>query len=116
MTNDIEGAQAFYPAVFGWGVSRNPPAPAPVAVRRVEGGRPLGGRHAPEASTIPAEVPPFWGVYFAVDDADQAVDDVIRLGGQMVMPATDIEPGRFAVVSDPDGAMFNVMALREGLA
>ena len=65
---------------------------------------------------IPADVPPFWGVYFAVEDADQAVETVTRLGGQIVMPPTDIEPGRFAVVTDPTGAMFNVIALRQGLA
>ena len=29
------------------------------------------------------------------------------------MPPMDIEPGRFAVVTDPTGATFNVMALRQ---
>ncbi len=67
----------------------------------------------PKPPTIPAEVPAYWGVYFAVDDADKAVEAVTRLGGRIMMPPMDIEPGRFAVVTDPIGAMFNVMALRQ---
>jgi predicted enzyme related to lactoylglutathione lyase len=29
-----------------------------------------------------------------------------------MMPPTDIEPGRFAVLIDPVGAVFNVLALK----
>jgi predicted enzyme related to lactoylglutathione lyase len=36
---------------------------------------------------------------------------VTELGGAVVNPPTDIEPGRFAVVADPTGAVFNVIAL-----
>jgi predicted enzyme related to lactoylglutathione lyase len=76
------------------------------------GERSVGGM-MPKPPAIPDAVPAFWGVYFAVEDADRAVESITRLGGQIVMPATDIEPGRFAVERDPTGAMFNVMALRE---
>jgi uncharacterized protein len=113
MATDVDGALAFYPAVFGWGVSKMPAGDAPLQYAEWKvGDRSVGGL-LPKPDTIPAEVPAFWGVYFVVADADQAVEDVLRLGGKIVMPATDIEPGRFAVVSDPTGAMFNVMALRE---
>jgi hypothetical protein len=33
-----------------------------------------------------------------------------------MMPGMDIEPGRFAVVADPTGAVFNVIALKAELA
>jgi hypothetical protein len=79
------------------------------------GDRPVGGM-MPKPPMIPAEVPAFWGVYFAVTDTDTALETVIKLGGKVVQPAMDIEPGRFAVVSDPAGAMFNVMALRQPAA
>ena len=62
---------------------------------------------------MPAEVPNSWGVYFSVTDTDQAVARVGELGGSTVVPAMDIEPGRFAVVSDPAGAVFNVITLKE---
>jgi len=36
---------------------------------------------------------------------------VTELGGAVVVPPMDVEPGRFAVVADPAGAMFNVITL-----
>ena len=40
---------------------------------------------------------------------------VTELGGSVMRPPMDIEPGRFAVVADHYGAAFNVMKLKEGL-
>ena len=37
--------------------------------------------------------------------------EVKSLGGALYMGPADIEPGRFAVVADPDGAVFNVITL-----
>ena len=55
------------------------------------------------------EVPPHWSVYFAVEDVDAAVAQVQSLGGVVVVPATDIpDIGRFAVLTDPQGAFFNI--------
>ena len=58
---------------------------------------------------IPAEVPPFWSVYFTVNDTDATIEQVKALGGQLMTGPMDIEPGRFAVLADPQGAMFNVI-------
>jgi uncharacterized protein len=55
-------------------------------------------------------------VYFAVDDADRAAARVGELGGSVMMGPTDIEPGRFAVVADPAGAVFGVLELKPELA
>jgi predicted enzyme related to lactoylglutathione lyase len=33
-----------------------------------------------------------------------------------MMPAMDIEPGRFAVLADPTGATFNILALKPELS
>ena len=61
---------------------------------------------------MPAEVPSHWVVYFNVTDTDDAVARVAELGGAVIMPPMDIEPGRFAVVADPTGATFNVIAIK----
>ena len=61
---------------------------------------------------MPADMPPNWGVYFAVADTDAAVAKVQELGGSLFMGPMDIEPGRFAVVCDDVGAVFNVIALK----
>jgi len=62
---------------------------------------------------MPAEVPSHWGVYFAVDDADAMVERAKELGASVMVPAMDIEPGRFAGLIDPIGASFYVLALSE---
>jgi hypothetical protein len=60
-------------------------------------------------------MPPHWLVYFAVSDCDATVDKAKELGGAVFVPPTDIPPGRFAVLADPQGAMLAVMKLAEGL-
>ena len=112
VTTDLPGSAAFYGAVFGWGTKEVGEGPAYVEWQL--SGRSVGGM-LPKPAEMPAEVPPHWGVYFAVDDADRVVRRIGELGGTVVMGPTDIEPGRFAVAVDPAGAVFNVLALKAEL-
>jgi hypothetical protein len=57
---------------------------------------------------VPAEAPSHWLVYFAVADIDRAVAATAKLGGAVAQPPMDIEPGRFAILEDPRGAVFAV--------
>lgn len=51
-----------------------------------------------------------WLSYVQVDDCDQTLGRAESLGGKVQVPATDIpNVGRFAVVSDPDGAAIGVI-------
>lgn len=59
---------------------------------------------------VPGE-PARWTIYFAVDDADAAVDRTTAAGGSVVRAAEDSPYGRFAIVADPVGAAFAVMKL-----
>jgi predicted enzyme related to lactoylglutathione lyase len=55
-------------------------------------------------------MPPHWGTYFTVDDADEAVRKATELGGSVMMPAMDIpNVGRFAALTSPQGVMFSVI-------
>lgn len=65
-----------------------------------------------EGSLGHGEVPPSWNVYFSVPDCDASVKRVEELGGRCIVSAQDIPPGRFAVVTDPAGAVFTVMYVR----
>ena len=56
-------------------------------------------------------MPPVWGIYFAVDDTDKTVELAKANGGTVFQEPMDIEPGRFAVIADPAGAMFNVIKM-----
>jgi len=112
LTTDLEASKAFYAAVFGWGADTHAGAgPMGAYTEWQVGGRSVGGMML-KPPMLPAEVPPHWAVYFAVADADAAAARVAELGGSVMMPPMDIEPGRFAVVADPTGAVFNVIALK----
>jgi predicted enzyme related to lactoylglutathione lyase len=110
LTTDVDASIAFYSAVFGWGAVTQGDGPMPYTEWQV-GGRSVGGM-MPKPPMMRAEVPPHWEAYFAVTDTDAAVARVAELGGSQLMAPMDIEPGRFAVVADPTGAVFNVIALK----
>ena len=106
-SRDLAKATAFYPAVFGWDV-----ADSEGEMEYAEwklGGESIAGM-LPMPADVPAEVPPYWLVYFAVDDADVAAAKAVGLGGQN-MVAMDTPAGRLAVLADPQGAVFAVIAL-----
>ncbi len=107
MTRDFGAAQDFYAQVFGYTYTDIAPEGFDYATIEIDGNTVGGiGTLPPE---VPAHVPPHWRVYFAVDDADAAVEKVTELGGTVVLPATDMPYGRHADVTDPQGAMFSVI-------
>jgi predicted enzyme related to lactoylglutathione lyase len=112
LTTDTAKAAAFYKAVFGWDAQVLSDG---AYTEWKLGGRVIGGMMA-KPDTMPAEVPPSWGVYFAVADTDVTVSRATELGASVMLPATDIEPGRFAVLADPMGGAFSVIAMKEELA
>jgi uncharacterized protein len=114
ITTDLDASKQFYGAVFGWGAHDQGPAGPGGYTEWKLGDRSVGGMMA-KTPDMPAEIPPFWGVYFAVSDADAAIAQVAELGGSVMMGPMDIEPGRFAVVADPTGAVFSVIALKADL-
>ena len=65
---------------------------------------------------VPDEVPPHWLVYFAVDDADATAEKAKELGGGVAFGPMDIPVGRFAVLTDPHGAVFASSLLSENRA
>jgi len=115
ITTDVDAATGFYSTVFGWEAETHgePGSPGGYTEFKVSG-RSVAGMMA-KPPNLPAEVPPFWAVYFSVADTDAAVALVTELGGSLMMGPADIEPGRFAVVADPAGAVFNVIAVQGGL-
>lgn len=56
------------------------------------------------------DMPPFWMVYYDVDNADAAAAKIRTLGGKVLREPADIPgTGRFAVVADPQGAAFGIL-------
>ncbi len=112
ITTDLDASKAFYAAVFGWDAQeQGPPGGPPVYTEWQLAGRSVGGMMQ-KTPDMPAEMPPSWGVYFAVADTDATVAKAQELGATLFMGPTDIEPGRFAVLADNVGAVFNVLQLK----
>ncbi len=60
---------------------------------------------------VPPEVPAHWLAYFGTADCDATVAGATGLGATLLAGPVDIPAGRFAVLADPTGAMFGVIAL-----
>jgi uncharacterized protein len=97
--------------VFGWDAREQGPGGAHSYTEWKIGERSVGGMMA-KTPEMPADMPPNWGVYFAVDDADATAAKAQELGGSLFMGPMDIEPGRMAVLADPIGAVFNILRLK----
>ncbi|MEZ5777993.1 MAG: VOC family protein [Paracoccaceae bacterium] len=72
-----------------------------------------GGDMVAGAMDMPDEakgMPPFWMLYFAVDDADKAVAQMVKAGARVHQPINTIPgTGRFALLADPQGAGFGIL-------
>jgi uncharacterized protein len=107
-TRDIDAAKGFYPGVFGWRADDRAFGDVQYTVWML-GDEGIGGGMAMDAS-FPAELPSHWMVYFAVEDADASAAKAQELGATVTVPPTDIpEVGRFAVITDPQGATFSII-------
>ena len=106
-TRDVPAAKAFYTEVFGWKANDMDMGGMSYTEWRL-GDKPVAGMQA-MPDMVPAEVPAHWLVYFAVDDTDATVSKATGAGATTLVPPMDIPPGRFAVLSDPEGAAFAVI-------
>ena len=93
-------------SVFGWG-AQGDPGNENAAIFTVEG-KAVCGAHA----AGPGE-PPFWSVWFAVDDCDVSTERAAALGASVVMPPADMDFGRGSVVADPQGAVLGIGAVKD---
>jgi predicted enzyme related to lactoylglutathione lyase len=108
MTTDPKKAEGFYTRVLGWGTQ---PFEGMPYTMWTANGAPIGG----VGEVQPPGTPPHWLAYIAVPDTDAAVKQVEALGGTTHVPGTDIpNVGRFAVVADPQGAVFSRYTARDG--
>ena len=110
-TRDPDSAKRFYEAVFGWRGETSAYGDTTYTEWKL-GGRSVGGM-IEMSDQWPAEVPAHWMVYFAVEDVDAAAAKVAELGGKVAVEPTDTPVGRFAVLTDPHGALFSIIALRQ---
>ena len=97
---DTAGSKAFYSGLFGWEMTAFEGVNDYFVIRVGEASN--GGITAPQAPGTP----PHWLVYLGVEDLDTALAKLEELGGSKIAGPIDIQMAKFAVVSDPQGAVF----------
>jgi uncharacterized protein len=108
-TRDVDGAKAFYSAVFGWRPEDQDMGGTTYTVLNL-GDSQIGGMMTMQPD-VPDEVGAFWLTYFAVADCDASVTKAQELGGSVSSPPMDIPGiGRFALLNDPHGTWFAIIA------
>jgi uncharacterized protein len=110
-TRDLEAAKAFYGAVFGWTFEGKDMGEAGSYTTILLDGNPVGGILDMAERGVPEQVPAHWQIYFAVEDTDATVEKAKAGGGSVMVEPIDIPTGRFAILIDPHGASFGVIAL-----
>jgi predicted enzyme related to lactoylglutathione lyase len=106
----IGQAIAFYEAVFGWTHrTTDVPGGPPYTEFDLDGERIAGGMEM--SPMVPAEVPSYWMVYFSVGDVDSSFGSAIGAGAREMLAPQDFPGGRFAIVSDPQGAIFGLLTM-----
>jgi predicted enzyme related to lactoylglutathione lyase len=106
MTSDSSGAKKFYPAVTGWGTED---WDKQQYTMWTVGGVPLGGIVQLRPDQMQQGMPSNWMPYIEAGDVDATARQAVAQGGKVLFGPQDIPgTGRFAVVADPQGAVFAI--------
>jgi len=112
MTGDADGAARFYSAVTGLKIVGSPDPATGFDYRHII--RPDGGSGGGVLSLNPDMIAggarPCWVGYLHVADVEASAAAIVADGGHQLMPATTIPVGTFAMVTDPQGIPFYIMA------
>lgn len=103
-SRNLEAASGFYHRVFGW----DPSGGDGWAQYDIDG-RPIASGTSIDSAT-PAVVSSHWRPYFSVQDCAETVDSARAMGATVLEEPHTEEYGTFAVLQDPQGAVFGVMS------
>ncbi|CAL9464732.1 VOC family protein [Streptomyces sp. enrichment culture] len=106
-TRDAAKTDAFFPAVFPYGVQRVASEEMDFKVFRLGDDAVLGRMRMGEE--FPPDIPPFISVYFTVEDVDAAIGRATTHGAKVLYGPMDSPFGRFAGLLDPQGAVFSLI-------
>lgn len=110
LSRDPQASREFLGSLFGYEWERMAGVEEMDYYTAKLGGRPVAGVMI-VPPMIPADVPSYWNTYFAVADTDDTVARAVANSGTLLQPAFDSPFGRMAVLADPQGAAFSVVAM-----
>jgi predicted enzyme related to lactoylglutathione lyase len=107
----VDKAIPFYQKVFGWTTKTSDMGPDSPPYNEFQlGGESIAGGQEMQ-SMVPAQVPSYWLAYFGVDDVDKSFKTATQAGAKEIVAPMDFPGGRFAIVSDPQGAAFGLLKM-----
>jgi uncharacterized protein len=106
-----DNALAFYDEVFGWSAKSSDMGEGQASYVEFQ----VDGESVAGAAELPPnagpEVPNHWLVYFRVDDVDATYRQALDLGAREMNAPSDFPGGRFAILVDPQGAVFALLRM-----
>jgi uncharacterized protein len=106
---DVDASKRFYTEVFGWTSDDQDMGGGVTYTIFSKGETQVAGLMKQVAQT--AGQPAEWHPYIGVEDVDATAEKGVGLGATLLVPGTDIPGmGRFAMLTDPNGAMFGIFS------
>jgi uncharacterized protein len=106
MTSDVAAAARFYSDVAGWTAQKSPMPNMDYMLFNADATQ-VAGAFALSQEQVGQGAPKAWVGYVGVDNVDAAAADLKAAGGTVYRGPDDIPGvGRFAMVADPQGAIF----------
>ena len=112
--SDPEASSRFYGGLFGWQATTGPMADGTgeYTAFMLEG-QPAAGMM--EIQKAWGDFPPYWSIYFGVEDLEAARGRAKSLGATEITPVLSVpEVGRFIYLQDPQGAHLTIIELAGG--
>lgn len=114
ITSNLDSAKEFYGTLLGWSFTETKTIYGNPYLVVHKDGTLIGGMMLKDGN-VPDDVPLCWDPYITVDDVEQSISQVEKLGGEVVLPPTDIPKfGRFCVIKDPQGVSINLITYFKG--
>ena len=111
VTPDLQAAQRFYGALFGWTFEVRRPGVYAIAQ---QGGEPVAGLLQARGGTAATGSRAGWLTFLSVHDVAHSVQSVQSQGGRLLSAPHRYPRGEMALCVDPQGAAFGVIARSDG--
>ena len=107
-TPDQASASKFYTGLFGWKLSGDTDDDPPSGYLHIQNGEEYIGGVPSNAQRDP-HTPPHWLPYIQTSNCDATAAKAKQLGAKFYLEPTSMENvGRFAIIADPQGAVFAI--------
>jgi predicted enzyme related to lactoylglutathione lyase len=107
---DLDGAKAFYAALFGWEYTEGNDEEYGGYINALKNGQMAAGL----GPRMDESQPVAWTTYVSTDDSEATARRITEAGGTIIVEPMDIAPyGRMTIALDPQGNAFGLWEARE---